>query len=290
MNATTPAAKRLGFVALGVSDVAAASEFFRTVGRLTVSSRRPTEAFLTGGTEHHWFHLYESESPGEFRLAYEVTDPSVLDVVGGRLAERGLKYSRAEETEYGVFDSLRFVDPDGVEIELYSQMMELPSRPVQPTVRIKKLLHAVWSTTSTLDGYEFYSSVLGFRASDWIERRVVFMRCADGYHHSAGLIGAGEGAAGRLHHFCILVESLDDVMRARANAMARGVEVRQDVLRHAASGSIGIYLGDPHSGASMEFCTGPLRVDDESSYRARVMPGGPVTSDLWQEGANQEES
>src|ERR1700720_328235 len=98
MIAATPAAKQLGFVALGVSDVAAAAEFFRTVGRLTVSSRRPTEVFLTGGVEHHWLHLYESETHGEFRVAYEVTDSSVLDIVGGRLAERGLKYSRAEET------------------------------------------------------------------------------------------------------------------------------------------------------------------------------------------------
>jgi catechol 2,3-dioxygenase-like lactoylglutathione lyase family enzyme len=288
MDATTPVAGRIGFVSLDTPDVAAAVDFYRNVGRLSVTDQTTSEVFLTGGVQHHWVHLRQGPA-GPFRVGYEVVDPDQLDAVADRLSDRGLKFRRADVTDEGLYDSLLFSDPDGVEVELFGSMTELPVKPTQPTVRMTKLLHAVWSTTTTTAGAEFYSSVLGFRPSDWIEQKVVFMRCSDGYHHSAGLIAGGASGAGKLHHFCVLVESLDDVMRARANALARGAEMRQDVLRHAASGSIGIYVADPFSGASMEFCTGHLRVTDESTYRARRLMGGPVTSDLWQEGALRDE-
>jgi catechol 2,3-dioxygenase-like lactoylglutathione lyase family enzyme len=158
-------------------------------------------------------------------------------------------------------------------------MIELPVPPQQPTVRMVKFLHAVWTTRAIAAGYEFHTNVLGFRPSDWIERRVVFLHCADRYHHSAGLVEmAGQPM---LQHICIQVESIDDVMRARNNALARGAELLMDLLRHAASGSIGIYVKDPDLDFSIEFCCEHPQVDDD--HRARILPKSRVTSDLWQE-------
>jgi hypothetical protein len=124
--------------------------------------------------------------------------------------------------------------------------------------------------------------VLGFRTSDWIERRMVFMRSANNYHHSAGCGGAGP-MGGRLDHIAILVDSLDDVMRIRNYGIAMGANIRQDICRHAASGSMGVYFVEPQTGIGLEFCTGHGLIEDPD-HRARIMPASPVTADIWLEG------
>jgi len=82
------------------------------------------------------------------------------------------------------------------------------------------------------------------------------------------------------NHFCIQVESLDDVMRFRNNALRHGVALRDDLLRHAPSGSIGVYMKDEARGFAIEFCTGHPQVDDVN-HRARVLPMAPETADVW---------
>ncbi|MCU1457508.1 MAG: hypothetical protein JWL73_1600 [Actinomycetia bacterium] len=273
--------KRIGYVGIGVADVDRATDFYERVGQLSLSERTPEGAFLTGGVEHHWLRLYKSQAPGDFRVGYEAVDAAALEEIAARLDARGIAYEEGGDLSVDRIDrSIRFRNPDGVELEIFTQMMELPTPPRQTTVKMLKLLHAVWSTQDVVAGYQFHADVLGFRDSDWLERRVVFLRCADGYHHSAGLAATPGPAA--LQHFCILVDTIDDVMRARNNALDQGAELLQDLLRHAASGSIGVYVKDPDLNFSVEFCTSHPQIEDEG-YRARILPKSAVTSDLWQE-------
>jgi hypothetical protein len=95
--------------------------------------------------------------------------------------------------------------------------------------------------------------VLGFKASDWVGDRAGFFRAANRYHHSLVLIRSERAA---FNHFCIRVESLDDVMGARHNAVKAGVKLGDDLLRHAPSGSIGFYMKDEARGYAVEFCVG----------------------------------
>jgi hypothetical protein len=79
---------------------------------------------------------------------------------------------------------------------------------------------------------------------------------------------------------CILVPTLDDLMRARANVLALNIPLRNDLLRHAPSGSMGIYLRDEANNFVIEFCTehGQITADD---HRPRVLPAVPETLDTW---------
>jgi len=82
------------------------------------------------------------------------------------------------------------------------------------------------------------------------------------------------------NHFCIQVGSLDDIMRARNNALRWGVELRDDLLRHAPSGSIGVYLKDKARGFAVEFCVGHPQLDNDT-HRARILPAAAETRDVW---------
>ena len=69
-------------------------------------------------------------------------------------------------------------------------------------------------------------------------------------------------------------------MRFRNNALRHGVALRDDLLRHAPSGSIGVYMKDEARGFAVEFCTGHPQVDD-ATHRTRVLPMAPETVDIW---------
>jgi len=54
---------RLGYIALGVSDLVEAAEFHSRFVRLDLAEIGDT-AFMTGGVEHHWIRLEESDGRG----------------------------------------------------------------------------------------------------------------------------------------------------------------------------------------------------------------------------------
>src|SRR5271156_335375 len=233
---------RLGYISLGVQDLVEATEFYSRIVRLDLTEQVGQTAFMTGGVEHHWIRLEEGNARGVTRIGYEVAGEAALVEVSSRLRLQNIDFTEGGDPKRDrVQRWLRFTDPGGTDIELFTGMHERGGAPVNNGVTLEKFLHAGWGVTNWEQTTAFYQDVLGFKASDWIGNRAGFFRAADRYHHSLVLLGSEKQT---LNHFCIQVESLDDMMRARTNALRWGVTLRDDLLRHAPSGSIGVYLKD----------------------------------------------
>jgi 2,3-dihydroxy-p-cumate/2,3-dihydroxybenzoate 3,4-dioxygenase len=269
---------RFGYLAVGVSNLAEATEFYSRFVRLDLTERVGSTAYMTGGLDHHWVRLEEGSGQGIKRIGYEVTCEESFPLVRASLRNWGIEFDEGGNPNADRIDHwLRFIDPGGTNIELYSGMYQRGVAPVNPGVRIEKFLHGGWETANFDDASRFHQEVLGFKASDWIADNVVFYRAGDRYHHSLVLLRSQRSA---FNHFCIQVESIDDVMRCRNNALRHGVKLRDDLLRHAPSGSIGVYVKDEARGFAVEFCTGHLQVDD-ATHRPRILPMAPETVDTW---------
>jgi 2,3-dihydroxy-p-cumate/2,3-dihydroxybenzoate 3,4-dioxygenase len=272
----------LGYVAVGTNDLDRAAEFYTDNVMLTVTTRRDDAVFLTGGVEHHWVRFDLADQPGVKRVAYQVRDDDAMNEIKTRLDRHGVPWKDGSDLANDRVDRyVRFTSPEGMEIELYHQMVEMPTpRPASP-VGLKKMLHAVWLVNDAPEAARFYHEVLDFDVSDWIEQRTAFMRCGDGYHHSLAVLESED--AGKFAHFCMLVGSMDDVMRARFNAVRNGAEIGMEIMRHAPSGSVGVYISDPMHGFTVEFAAEHRRIlpDEESTYRPRILPRIPETSDMW---------
>ena len=269
---------KLGYLAIGVNNLHEASEFYTRYVRLDVTERSSSTAFMTGGLEHHWIRLEEGNGQGLKRIAYEVADDQALVDVRDSLKRAGMEFTEGGNPSVDrVQRWLRFRDPGGFDIELYTGMWERGVAPVNTGVTMEKFLHAGWEVPRWDETTRFYQDVLGFKASDWIGDRVGFFRAGDRFHHSLVLIRSDRPA---FNHFCIQVESLDDVMRFRNNALRDGVKLRDDLLRHAPSGSIGVYMSDEARGFAVEFCIGHPQLDD-ATHKARILPMAPETKDVW---------
>jgi 2,3-dihydroxy-p-cumate/2,3-dihydroxybenzoate 3,4-dioxygenase len=272
------AVSRLGYLTIGVHNLDEALEYYTRFVRLDVTSRVGSTAFLTGGLEHHWIRLDEGPTEGMKQVSYVVDSEADLVEIRGRLVAAGIAVDEGGDIHRDrVQRWLRFVDPGGMNVEVFVGMVERGVAPANPGITMTKFLHAAWASANFDETTAFYQEVLGFKASDWVETRAGFFRAADRYHHSLVLIRAERSL---FNHFCIQVDSLDDIMRARHNALTAGVKLRDDLLRHAPSGSIGIYMKDEARKFAVEFCIGHPIIDD-ATHHPRVLPSVPETMNVW---------
>jgi catechol 2,3-dioxygenase-like lactoylglutathione lyase family enzyme len=110
--------------------------------------------------------------------------------------------------------------------------------PVQP----RKLGHAVVATTDLAAAAPFFTDLIGFKASDYIGDRGVFLRCSTD-HHNLLLLSA---PATFLHHTAWQVDDIDEVGRG-ASSMLQGHPERHvwGLGRHYAGSNFFWYLRDP---------------------------------------------
>jgi catechol 2,3-dioxygenase-like lactoylglutathione lyase family enzyme len=271
----------LGYIVIGTENLSDAVDYYAGTVQLEVTERRVDAAFLRGGWKHHWVRLVRADRPGVIRVGYQATSVEAIRDVTKRLDDRKVSWEEGGDLAgERVEHYIRFRDPNGIEIELFDQMVDMPVGPRLGGVEFEKFLHTVWQVADVRESERFFREVLGFEPSDWIERRGVFMRCGDRYHHSLALLQGP--APGKFDHFCIQVKSIDDVMRGRNHAVRRGAQLRNDLLRHAPSGSMGIYLADPVHELAVEFCTGHPQIAEED-YRPRLLPLAAETLDVWLE-------
>jgi catechol 2,3-dioxygenase-like lactoylglutathione lyase family enzyme len=267
---------RLGYVALDVADLDEAVDFWTRFGGLVVSERSGDAVHLRGGTDHHWIVLHPATGrPGLRRMAFELGAYADLQRYAERLEEEKIDFTRHDGEWSG--PAIRFHDPSGYEIELVTGLGHVPN--VQAGwFTPKELLHAVVAVTDLEESYDFYTRVLGFRESDRVIGRTVFLRGGIGYHHAL-VLGGGRGEP-HLDHVCFLMPDLDDLMRARAFHLENGGELDRDLLRHPTSGSMGFYAKAVPAPATLEYCVDHARITDPD-YRPRALTAGRWTSNVW---------
>jgi 2,3-dihydroxy-p-cumate/2,3-dihydroxybenzoate 3,4-dioxygenase len=271
--------QEFGYAVYGVPDLESSVDFFRTVLQLEVSERRGDVVFLTADTRHAWIRLEWRPQPELIRLGFRVVDADALSAITTRLEEQEITWSPGGTLrEDRIDNSVRFRVPQGFEVELYEEQVVLPASPA-PARGLLAMLHTVVFVDDVIAGRDFWKKTMDFRRSDQIEDLVVFLRCANHYHHSIGL---AKGEPGRLDHICLLADDIDTVVKFRNHARAHSIKA-EDLVRHTASGSVSVYLEEPNLGIGVEICAGHDVITDDS-YNGRLLKAGPLTADRWSGG------
>jgi 2,3-dihydroxy-p-cumate/2,3-dihydroxybenzoate 3,4-dioxygenase len=274
---------RLGYLAFDVADLDASVRFYQDLVHLEVINERDGTVFLRGSTEHHWMVLRQSRTPGFNRVAYEMASEQALDQMAQNLKSAGVEVTHGGDIEAdGVERWIRFRDPEGIQFELFVNMLTLPVPPIARSyIRLEKLVHAGVSIKDVRRSHAFYHDILGFRDSDWAERRAVLMHCGDRYHHSLAVLGNPAAPRSTIDHMCIQVAGVDDLMRARNLVLANHIPFSRDLARHMASGSWGFYFLDQANHYDVEFCLEHRQLP-EVGDQARMLPAIPEMGDVWQ--------
>jgi 2,3-dihydroxybiphenyl 1,2-dioxygenase len=218
-------------------------------------------------------------------IGFDVGESQELADWKTKLGAEGIDWhagGREECLERHVADFIEFKDPDGHPLAL-SYGFEIDKEPVRYTrdLNIAGLGHVLLTVKDTQRSHDFYTTLLGFRLSDWVciddNIRLCFLRCND-RHHSIAFAPCMPGKAPRLQHVMLEVASLDDVMRTYHYLRTRGAPIGMGPGRHPNCQTVHVYVQTP-AGFAVEFGWGHRRLDD-ASHQPIVYPSGtPV--DIW---------
>jgi 2,3-dihydroxy-p-cumate/2,3-dihydroxybenzoate 3,4-dioxygenase len=277
-----PRYRRLGYVALNVSDLDRARAFYAHELGLQPSGEGPRgEAFFRCSVAHHDLMLQEGGAPGLKRVGFELED-GTIDKAARELEAAGLEVAHVPAEECEALHqgrTIRIVEPfTGATFEFFAQMREWSDPFVPRLAKIQRIGHVVLKVPQFDEAVAFYTGVLGFRVSDMIDGAACFMRChPNPYHHGVALI-KGEKAA--LHHVNFMVSEIDDIGRAIARFGKSGTRIVYGPGRHPPSGSVFLYFLDP-DGLTLEYSYGMEEFPEEGARRPRLFEPIRESYDYW---------
>lgn len=182
--------KKISHARYETPDVEKQVEYFTEVLGLALISRSADEVYLGSTVDHHSVVLQRSTATQCSRLGFQIGADEDLDAFERQVQAQGLETARKSDPDPGIPDQVSFLDPKGTCIEVFRSApvdgRRFPERGIVPN----KLGHVAFHVPDVVAITDFYCNVLGFRVSDWLERRFSFLRCGSD-HHTVNFIGSG---------------------------------------------------------------------------------------------------
>ena len=282
MGTDSQAVTQLGYLGIGVSDIAAWRDFGCDVLGLQESGRGDGDSvFFRIDGYHHRFEMIPSGEDDLLFAGWEVKDAAALKEVAARLRALGHDVTDgipAEAAARRVIGLVRCKDPDGLDVEVYYGPFRA-DRPFNSPRGVSGfraealgLGHIVLQVEDPAAVLAFYRDGLGVKLSDYIymtrggARREVVFTHANPRHHSLAF-AKRQPSAKRLSHFMVEVNEIDDVGLTIDLAEQRGMAMGK-LGRHTNDRMISFYVVSP-SGFNVEYGWGGLLIEDEATWNIR---------------------
>ncbi len=269
--------KKVSHVALKTPKVENQAAFYANLAGLGETERDTTgRVYLRCDTNHHAVVLIPSSETGIDHYALDVGSPAALAEAATALTHAGIPYQTDGSTELGQGPSLRLRDPDGFVIELIGSMEQVSSNYGPRAVQPRKLGHVTLLVDDCKRTAQFYSEVLGFRISDWMEDTFLWMRCNPD-HHGLAFAKANRIA---LHHFAFEVLDFSHLARQADHLMQNGYRLLYGPGRHGPGNNQFEYFRDL-DGNIVEFTCDVQHIWEDATYEPRVWSSKDLWVNLW---------
>lgn len=274
--------RKLGYVALTVTDLDRSVAFYRDVVGLDVMARDNGAAFLRCGPEHHDIILYEAAEPGVKRIGWELESDDDLDRAWSDFAALGLEpveVGNDELAALGQGRSIRVREPNTkCTFEYYSTIQTTTRAFEKRIVDIDGLGHILLGVTDVKPAAEGLVGDFNFRVSDLFGDAIAFMRCfPNPMHHSFGIVKL---PGPRLHHLTFMVGHIDDIGRSYNRLRKDNVPIVYGPGRHPPSSSFFLYFLDP-DGLTLEYSQGMEEFPEIGPRKPRQFEPVPGSLDYW---------
>jgi 2,3-dihydroxy-p-cumate/2,3-dihydroxybenzoate 3,4-dioxygenase len=276
--------RRLGYLALNVSDLDRSQDFYRdVVGLELVEGRSASHRLLRCSDKSHDIALFRGR-PGLKRIGFELESARELAPLRQVLEAHGIAYCEIPEQDRIAMRTgpgIRTMEPvTGCALDFYDCPASTGA-PFTPTVaKIQRLGHVVLRSSDYGQTIRFFSDVLNFQVSDSIDENVTFMRCFPNPLHHSFAVGNGKARNG-LHHFNFMVSDLDDIGASLWRLKGLDVPIVNGPGRHLPSESVFLYFLDP-DGLTVEYSFGMEEFPESGAREPRRLPPVRKSFDLWE--------
>lgn len=278
--------KRLGYLALGVTDLDRSTTFAREVfGLDVVKTDDEGRRFLRGHEHHHDLVFEERDEALLLRSAWELESEADLEQAFEYFRKEGLTpewVDPAECSALALERAFRVLDPlMRIMWEYFVDMTVIPSPLTNQLTSFQGGKHFGLSPADGTAVNDYLCDRMGFLMSDFFEgRKITLLRAfPNPNHHSIALIGSGRGVT-RMHHVAFMVDTIDDIGKLFNRVKRHNVEIQFGIGRHPTSGSIHLYIYD-HDNFVWEYTLGMEQFPEHGARAARRMSSDPEEFDLW---------
>ncbi|MGE0628982.1 MAG: VOC family protein [Hyphomicrobiaceae bacterium] len=254
--------RAIGHATFETPDVARLAEYYTHILGLNPVHLGQREAHFASVTGREVVTLKTGDASRCTSIALRVAPGEDLASAARHLdAKEGIKSERRSGITPGIADALTFQDPNGTTIELFADAT--PAAPAETAgIGPIKLGHIAFYCQDVQGMVDFYSRVMGFRVSDWMEDFFVFMRCGPDHH----TVNFAHAKAPKLHHVAFELKDWAHVQSACELLGRKNLDILWGPGRHGIGHNIFIYHRNPDDQIIECFTELDLMLDEELGY------------------------
>jgi catechol 2,3-dioxygenase-like lactoylglutathione lyase family enzyme len=267
------------YVGYGVVDVPAESAFYQDLWGLEPVPSDDGMAWFKaqGHDEHHVVRLRPAEENRVDVIALAADSGADVDALCEKVKASGgrIVHDPRDLATPGGGYGFRFFSPDGLQMEISSDVARGPSRPLERWEGVPvKISHIVLHSPDHHALTQWFVDVLGMKVSDWLGDFMVFLRCNSAHHRLAILPGPP-----CLNHVAYDMLSVDDMMRGIHRLKVKGKDIQWGPGRHTAGNNTFSYFVTP-GGFAVEY-TAELEEVDFEAHEPKTYTPAPLVMDQW---------
>ena len=270
------------FVGYAVPDLEAERAFYLDTWKLKEVAEQDGLHYLAtqGHDELYVVRLRQSETRRVDVVALATDSREDVDALCEKVRSSGCKiiFEPRELEGFGGGYGFRFFNPDGLEMEISSDVERGEARGLEPREAVpEKISHVVFHSPQHKEITQWFIDVLGFKLSDWIGDFMSLIRCNSAHHRIAFLPGPP-----CLNHIAYDMPDVNEMMRGLKRLRRDGHDTVWGPGRHTAGDNTFAYFVTP-AGFAVEYTSDLEEVDDET-WEPRTFTPAPDIMDQWGTG------
>ena len=233
--------KRMSHATLVTPDIERQIDYFTNIAGLALAERENGRAYLATKVGDLAVQLEKGDQAQCAKIAFQVAPDADMDEIRRGIEAEGVRCQPRNDAIPGVPKMLAFEDPKGTVIEVFAEQTPIASNQPVTGIGPLKLGHLAFSVSEPKDLVEFYTRVLGFRVSDWIQDWFVFMRCGPD-HHTINFV---RGKRTQMHHVAFELKDWAQIQSAMDFLGSKNVQLIWGPGRHGPGHNIYTYHRNP---------------------------------------------
>ena len=233
--------KRISHATFETPDIDRQIDYFTQIAGLTLTERENGRAFLATKLGDLAVQLEKGDHARCARLAFQVAPDTEFDDIRRGVEAEGVRCQTRNDPTPGIPRMLAFEDPKGTVCEVFAAQTPIGKNQQVPGIGPIKLGHLAFVVPEPKEFAAFYTRVLGFRVSDWIQDWFVFMRCGPD-HHTVNFV---RGKRTQMHHIAFELKDWAHIQAACDFLGGKNIPIIWGPGRHGPGHNVYTYHRNP---------------------------------------------
>jgi catechol 2,3-dioxygenase-like lactoylglutathione lyase family enzyme len=254
--------KRMSHATFETPDLDRQIAYFTEITGLALAERENGRAYLATKVGDLAVTLAKGEHARCAKIAFQTAPGTGLDEIRRGIEAEGVRCQTSNDATPGVPQMVTFEDPKGTVIEVFAEQTPIAKNQPVAGVGPLKLGHLAFCVSEPKQFADFYSRVLGFRVSDWIQDWFVFMRCGPD-HHTVNFV---RGKRTHMHHIAFELKDWAHILTACDFLGSKNIPLIWGPGRHGPGHNLYTYHRNPDDQIIELFAELDKMLDEELGY------------------------